>query len=89
MAKVVRVGEEIRDVCSRIACKLKNALDDYYLNGIKNEQLGITDGESAERGQEMLERMEEVAVTGTVETAYFVIIQFMFLLYDELSVCKE
>jgi hypothetical protein len=57
------------NICSRIACKLKNALDDYYLNSVKNEQLGITDSEWAEHRQLMFERMEEVAATGIVKNA--------------------
>jgi hypothetical protein len=88
MANVVRVYEGTRDICSRIACKLKNALDDYYLNGVKNGQLGITDSESAERIQLLFEKMEEVAATGTVKKSEYAMIRFMVSLNDELAVSK-
>jgi hypothetical protein len=81
--------EGTRDICSRIACKLKNALDDYYINAVKDELLGITDGESAEHRQLMFERMEEVANTGTVKNADWEAVRLAISLNKELSVCKD
>jgi hypothetical protein len=76
--------EGTRDICSRIACKLKNAINDYYINGVKNEQLGITDSESAEHRQLMFERMEEVATTGIVKNADWEAIRLALSLNGEL-----
>ena len=78
--------EGTRDICSRIGCKIENAVDEFYLNGKTNTTFGIVDDETAKRMEFMSIKMETVATTGVVFDDDWEAVNFALAKNKELAV---
>lgn len=80
--------EGTRNICDRMATKIINACNDYWISGDKHKMFGIINPDSAEKMENLAYAMQEVAVTGCISDGQWDAVKLATKLNNEWSVCK-
>lgn len=81
--------EGTRNVCSRIACKVKNATDEFWMEGTKDARFRIYDADSAERMEALAVQMDEIAAIGIIENDQWEAVRIATEIHGELQAAKR
>lgn len=83
-----RAYEGTRNICSKIGCKIKNAVDEFWMEGNKNQFFGIVNDESAERLEIFADKLEELAATGWIADSQWEAVKSAIEINNLLAISK-
>lgn len=83
------VYEETRNICDRIATKLYNAINQFWMHGTKNNVFGVTNEVKAEELENTALILETIASTGYAEDEDWKHIKYAIRVNNELGLAKE